>query len=677
MSSLKNINHQVKELRAQVEYHEHCYYVLDDPEIPDSEYDRIYLRLKELEEKNPDLVVPDSPTQRVGGSPEDKFNSVQHGIPMLSLDNAFSFNQVVDFSRRISDRLKIDKSISFSAEPKLDGMAISIIYIDGSLSVAATRGDGRTGEDVTHNIRTISSVPLRLRGKNIPSQLEIRGEVFMPLAAFEKLNARAREHSEKTFANPRNAAAGSLRQLDPKVTAKRPLDMFAHSVGAVKDYSLPDRHSEILRLFNDWGFKVCDQNKIVYGSDGCLKYYESIMKVRDSMPYEIDGVVYKVDQIKQQKKLGFISKAPRWALAHKFPAQEKTTRVNKIDWQVGRTGAITPVARLEPVSVGGVMVSNATLHNIDELERKDVRTGDEVSIRRAGDVIPEVVSVLVSKRLKRARKIKLPNECPECGSVIVRPEGEAVARCSGGLFCSAQRKEAIKHFASRRAFDIEGLGAKLIDQLVDKELVKTPADLFNKNIINLETLAELDRMSYKSAQNLLDAINLKRTIDLARFLYALGIREVGEATSLNLAENFRTLERIMHVSNDSEALEAIEDVGPVVANHIKVFFQQNHNREVINQLISIGEVEIQSVNKLSSDHLFSGKSIVITGALTSMTRDETKEVIQSLGGKVSSSLSAKTNYLICGDKPGSKLLKAQKLNVDVLDEPRFLLLLKN
>jgi DNA ligase (NAD+) len=672
------IRRQVAELRRRIEHHDYRYYVLDEPEIPDTEYDRLFSKLRALEERYPELVTPDSPTQRVGGKPLEQFATVEHGVAMLSLDNAFADEQVEDFGRRILDRLDIEGPIDFSAEPKLDGMAISLRYVGGMLEIAATRGDGRTGEDVTHNVRTIGAVPLRLKGSNPPPAIEVRGEVFMPLAGFERLNAEAREKGDKTFANPRNATAGSLRQLDPQVAAARPLSMFAYGVGLVEGIELPGLHSDVLRMLADWGFRTCPVNAVVSGIEGCLDYYRRIERERTKLPYEIDGVVYKVDDREAQGALGFVSRAPRWAIAHKFPAQEQVTIVNAVDWQVGRTGALTPVARLEPVAVGGVTVSNATLHNMDELERKDVRIGDTVSIRRAGDVIPEVVGVIRDKRKKGARKVKLPAKCPICGSAVVRSEDEAVARCSGGLFCSAQVKESLKHFVSRRAMDIEGLGSKLVEQLVDSGIVATPADLFDPDKVNVTALAELERMAEKSAQNVIRAIEASRDTTLARFLYGLGIREVGEATAQNLAAHFGSLDSLLAAADDTEALEAVADVGPIVADRIKQFFAEQHNRDVISDLIHQGGLRIAeaSVSRQGVGQPFAGKTFVVTGTLTSMTREEAKAEIQKRGGKVTGSVSGKTDYLVYGENPGSKLAKAEKLGVKLLDYETFTIFLQ-
>jgi DNA ligase (NAD+) len=672
----------LKKLRAAISHHDYRYYVLDDPEISDAEYDRLFRQLIELEHAYPDLITPDSPTQRVGGAPQAGFTKVEHAVPMLSLDNVFTIDELRAFGRRLGERLDETQPIVFSAEPKLDGMAISIRYEAGVLAVAATRGDGRTGEDVTHNVRTIGAVPLRLIGTGYPEILEVRGEVFMPRAGFADLNRRALANGEKTFANPRNAAAGSLRQLDPKIAASRPLSIFIYGTGLVMGGDLPDRHSQTLACLAGWGFRTCPAAEAVTGIDGCIEYYQRIQAIRDSLPYEIDGVVYKVNDYALQAELGFVARAPRWAIAHKFPAQEQFTTVRAIDWQVGRTGAITPVARLEPVAVGGVMVSNATLHNLDELERKDVRVGDTVSIRRAGDVIPEVVAVLLNRRPSRARRVGLPDRCPVCGSDVSRPEGEAIARCSGGLYCMAQRKESLKHFVSRRALDIDGLGSKLIDQLVDREILRSPADLFDPDRINVESLAGLERMADKSALKLMAAINKSRDVSLGRFLYAIGIREVGEATAQNLADYFGNLDALRAAAVKPEALQEVPDIGPVVAQNIATFFTQKHNCEVLGQLAGVnGALRIAASDRrakgVTGSAAFQGKSFVISGTLSSLSRDQAKDEIRRRGGKVAESVSSRTDYLVCGDKPGSKLEKARSLEVPVLDEAAFLELLSH
>jgi len=656
----------VESLREQIRHHNYQYHVLDDPDVPDAEYDRLVRKLQALEAENPELITPDSPTQRVGAEPVSEFGSIQHAIPMLSLDNAFSEEEVRDFHRRVTERLalSIDDDLSYSAEPKLDGAAVSLLYRDGQLVRGATRGDGSTGENITHNVRTIDTVPLILYGQGFPSTLEVRGEVYMPRAGFHAFNEQAAKKGEKTFVNPRNAAAGSLRQLDPRLTAERPLDFYVYSVGQVVGGLLPDRHSEILSQLQEWGFKVCPERKRVDGIDGCLAFYEDIGARRDSLSYDIDGVVYKVDRIAHQRELGFVSRAPRWAIAHKFPAEEELTVVRDIEFQVGRTGAMTPVARLEPVFVGGVTVSNATLHNMDELHRKDVRIGDTVIVRRAGDVIPEVAKVVLDRRPDQARIVNAPANCPVCGSEVVREEDEAVARCAGGLFCAAQRTEALKHFVSRRAMDIEGLGGKLIEQLVGMDRIKTPADLF---ALDKDELIAMERMGEKSADNLLDSIEKSKQTTLSRFLYGLGIREVGEATAGSLAGHYGKLKAI--VEADEMSLQAVPDVGPVVAGRIHQFFSEKHNVEVIERLVASGVTWPESDPvPISMDGALAGKTFVLTGALSGMTRNEAKERIQAAGGKVTGSVSRKTDFLVAGDKAGSKLAKAQKLDVKVLDE---------
>ena len=662
-------------LREQIRHHNYRYHVLDDPEVPDAEYDRLMRQLQTLEKEHPELVTDDSPTQRVGDTPVSAFGTVQHQVPMLSLDNAFEPDELREFHRRVTERLELEgdaDSLLYTAEPKLDGAAVSLLYENGQLMRGATRGDGTTGEDITHNVRTIDGIPLRLIGQGFPTTLEVRGEVFMPKAGFDAYNAKARAAGEKTFVNPRNAAAGSLRQLDPKLTAERPLDIYVYSVGRIDGGVLPATHSEVLERLQDWGLKTCPERSVVKGVDGCLAFYESIGAKRESLPYEIDGVVYKVDNLLQQRELGFVSRAPRWAIAHKFPAQEELTTVDGIEFQVGRTGAVTPVARLTPVFVGGVTVSNATLHNIDELHRKDVRVGDTVTIRRAGDVIPEVVSVISSRRPKGTRRVQLPKQCPVCGSAVTREDGEAVARCSGGLFCSAQRAEALKHFVSRKAMDIEGLGAKLIEQLVAVDRLKTPADIFN---LDKDELAELERMGEKSAENLVSSIKASRSTSLARILYALGIREVGEATAAALAEYFGKLDGIAS-ANEKELL-AVPDVGPVVAARIRSFFDEAHNRDVIVALQESGLHWPESEPQQNpTDGPLSGKTFVLTGTLSVLTRDEAKQQIQARGGKVTGSVSKKTDFVVHGEKPGSKLAKAQKLEVATLDESAFDKLLK-
>jgi len=656
-----NVALSLKGLREIIEHHNYRYFVLDDPEIPDIEYDRLLRELQDLETHFPDLITPSSPTQRVGARPLAKFSEARHELPMLSLDNAFSEAELRAFDKRLCDKLNIEQA-EYVAEPKLDGLAVSLLYEEGDLVRAATRGDGTTGEDITQNARTIASIPLRLLGQDWPQRLEVRGEVFMPRAGFDELNARARKNGEKTFANPRNAAAGSLRQLDPQVTATRPLAIYCYSVGLASD-ALPSKHYATLLKLKDWGLRVSPLVKQVSGIEACLQYYQDIGKQRSSLPYDIDGVVYKINRLDQQTALGFVSRAPRWAIAYKFPAEEALTVLTEVEFQVGRTGALTPVARLEPVEVGGVTVSNATLHNMDEVERKDIRIGDTVIVRRAGDVIPEVVSVVLAQRPKSVRKIKMPTHCPICESVVLRQKDEATARCTGGLYCSAQRKEAIKHFVSRRAMDIEGLGEKRVDQLVDNGLVEHVDDIYN---LTLEQLAGLERMAEKSALNLLQALEKSKTTTLARFVYALGIREVGEATARSLALHFGSLQAIS--AADEEALLKVQDVGPIVAAHLQAFFQEPHNREITENLQKAGIHWEENLPDLTQALPLQGKTYVLTGTLSGIKRDEAKARLQALGAKVSGSVSKKTTAVIAGEKAGSKRSKAESLGVEILNE---------
>ena len=657
---------KVESLRSQIRHHNYRYHVLDEPEVPDAEYDRLVRELQDLENKHPELVTADSPTQRVGAEPIKAFGTVQHILPMLSLDNAFSEDELNDFHRRVTERLEleIDANLNYAAEPKLDGAAVSLLYEKGQLMRGATRGDGTTGEDITHNVRTIDAVPLKLLNKGFPTTLEVRGEVFMPRDGFRAYNEQALKKGEKTFVNPRNAAAGSLRQLDPRLTAERPLDIYIYSVGVTEGGALPGCHSEILDRLQEWGFKVCPERKLVSGIRGCLEYYADIGRRRDALSYDIDGVVYKVDRLDYQQQLGFVSRAPRWAIAHKFPAEEELTIVRAIEFQVGRTGAITPVARLEPVFVGGVTVSNATLHNMDELHRKDVRVGDTVIIRRAGDVIPEVVRTVPDRRPKRTRIVRAPAKCPVCRSAVVREEGEAVARCTGGFICAAQRAEALKHFVSRRALDVDGLGSKLIEQLVAIDRIQTAADLYH---LERDELAGMDRMGEKSAENLLAAIERSKDTTLARFLYGLGIREVGEATARSLAAHYGKLTSIMKA--DEESLQTVQDVGPIVASRIHSFFAEKHNQKVVKGLIDSGLTWKETkASPKAADGPLAGKIFVLTGTMSNMTRDEAKDKIQAAGGKVTGSVSKKTNFVVYGDNAGSKLTKAQKLGIETIDE---------
>ena len=674
MTASKATMDKLESLKQQIRHHNYRYHVLDDPEVPDAEYDRLMRQLQAIESEHPELISDDSPTQRVGDTPISAFGTVQHQVAMLSLDNAFTPDELREFHRRVTERLELEEGadqLRYAAEPKLDGAAVSLLYENGQLVRGATRGDGTTGEDITHNVRTIDAIPLRLIGKGFPTTLEVRGEVFMPKAGFEAYNKKAEQAGAKTFVNPRNAAAGSLRQLDPKLTAERPLDMYVYSVGRIDGGALPETHSEVIERLKGWGLKTCPESAVVEGVEGCLAYYDGLNAKRDSLPYEIDGVVYKVDNLLQQRELGFVSRAPRWAIAHKFPAQEELTTVEGVEFQVGRTGAVTPVARLKPVFVGGVTVSNATLHNIDELHRKDVRVGDTVSIRRAGDVIPEVVGVIASRRPKGTKAVQLPKNCPVCGSAVTREGDEAVARCSGGLYCAAQRAEALKHFVSRKAMDIEGLGSKLIEQLVALDRIQTPADIFQ---LKKDELAEMERMGEKSAENLVDSIDQSRSTTLERFLYALGIREVGEATASALASYFGALDAIVGATEDE--LVEVPDVGPIVAARIRSFFDETHNRDVIEALQDSGVHWQESEPQRSpSKGGLSGKTFVLTGTLPSMTRDEAKQKIQACGGKVTGSVSKKTSYLVHGDKAGSKLAKAQELGVETIDEAGLIVLL--
>ncbi|MAD04374.1 MAG: DNA ligase (NAD(+)) LigA [Pseudoalteromonas sp.] len=661
---------QISQLRAQLEEHNHNYYVLDAPSIPDAEYDRLMRELSALEQANPEFQSPDSPTQKVGGAALDKFEQVTHQVPMLSLDNAFSEEEFAAFNRRIKERVMDNKELTFCCEPKLDGLAVSIIYRNGVLVQAATRGDGMVGENITQNVKTIRNVPLKLRGDDFPAELEVRGEVFMDSAGFAKLNSEAEKRGDKVFVNPRNAAAGSLRQLDSKVTAKRPLMFYAYSTGLVADGQLPEDHYQQLAKLTDWGLPLCPETKLVEGQQAALDYYQDILTRRSDLAYEIDGVVIKVNDKKLQERLGFVARAPRWAIAFKFPAQEEITQLLDVEFQVGRTGAITPVARLEPVFVGGVTVSNATLHNGDEIARLGVKIGDTVIIRRAGDVIPQITQVVLERRPDDAKEIEFPATCPICDSHVERIEGEAVARCTGGLVCQAQRKQAIKHFASRKALDVDGLGDKIVDQLVDRELIKTPADLF---ILKQGHFESLERMGPKSAKNLVNALQDAKQTTLAKFLYSLGIREVGEATAQNLANHFLTLEKITQASVD--ALTEVSDVGEIVAKHVRGFFSEEHNMDVVNALIEQG-IHWPELTAPSSDaQPLAGLTYVLTGTLSELNRNDAKARLQALGAKVSGSVSAKTDALIAGEKAGSKLTKAQDLGIDVLTEADLIALL--
>ncbi|RUO78892.1 DNA ligase [Idiomarina tyrosinivorans] len=653
---------RIAELSAQISQYNREYYEADQPTIPDAEYDRLFRELQQLEAEHPELADADSPTQKVGGQPLTAFTSVEHELPMLSLDNAFSDEELAQFIQRIEERLDISAAIAFCCEPKLDGAAVSLLYENQRLVRAATRGDGQTGEDITENVKTIKNIPLKLRG-DAPQRVEVRGEVFMPLAGFKRFNEGAQQRGEKVFANPRNAAAGSLRQLDSRITAKRPLHFYAYSLGAVSDeQALADSHYQRLQTLASWGLPICDEVRRVEQAQDCQAYYEDLLERRQQLAYEIDGVVFKVDAIALQQDLGFVARAPRWAIARKFPAQEELTQLRDVEFQVGRTGAITPVAKLDPVAVGGVVVSNATLHNADEIERLGVKIGDTVIIRRAGDVIPQVVSVVEARRPSDAKAIVFPSVCPICQSHVERVEGEAVARCSGGLVCSAQRKEAIKHFASRKAMDIDGLGDKIVDQLVEREQLSSPADLYRLTEIDI---ASLERMGKKSAQNLVKAIKASQQTSLARFIYALGIREVGEATARNLARHFGDFAELRKA--DVDALKAVPDIGDVVAKHIVHFFAEAHNNDVVDALLEHLQWDDVSVAEQQSNDL-AGKTYVLTGTLQSMTRDEAKQALLAHGAKVSGSVSTKTSAVIAGENAGSKLSKAESLGVEILTE---------
>ncbi|MHA3595768.1 NAD-dependent DNA ligase LigA [Yersinia enterocolitica] len=668
---MESIIQQINQLRTSLRHHEHLYHVLDAPEIPDAEYDRLMQQLRELEAQHPELITNDSPTQRVGAAPLDAFEQVKHEVPMLSLDNVFDEESYLAFDKRVHDRLKRADPLTFCCELKLDGLAVSLLYEDGELVRAATRGDGTTGENITANVRTIRAIPLRLQGDKLPRRVEVRGEVFMPLAGFEQLNDEARRKGGKVFANPRNAAAGSLRQLDPRITAKRPLTFFCYGVGLLEGGELPRSHIQRLMQFKAWGLPVSDRVKLCTGSEQVIAFYRQVEQDRGGLGFDIDGVVIKVDSLDLQEQLGFVARAPRWATAFKFPAQEQITQVREVEFQVGRTGAITPVARLEPVQVAGVIVSNATLHNADEIERLGLRIGDTVIVRRAGDVIPQVVGVVMDQRPQDAKEITFPEHCPMCGSDIERVEGEAVARCTGGLFCAAQRKEALKHFVSRRALDVDGMGDKIIEQLVEKQYVENPADLFTLTAVKL---TGLDRMGPKSAQNLIVALEKAKQTTFARFLYALGIREVGEATAANLAAHFRNLENLR--AADIEALKSVPDVGEVVARHVVNFLGEEHNQKVIEALEKvITWPEPQQIIAEEIDSPFAGKTVVLTGSLTILSRDEAKDRLAALGAKVSGSVSKKTDLVIAGEAAGSKLAKAQELGITVIDEAEMIRLL--
>ncbi len=666
---LSDAEQRILELRELIARYDYEYYALDAPSVPDSEYDKIYRELQALEHQYPNLVVPDSPTQRVSGTATNAFNSITHRQAMLSLNNAFEQSELEAFDKRIREALGVAQ-VEYAVEPKFDGLAITLTYEHGVFTQGATRGDGYTGEDVTHNLRTLRAIPMRLNCENLPELLEVRGEVLMLKRDFDKLNQAQLAKGEKLFANPRNAAAGSLRQLDAKVTATRPLTFFAYGLGVAEGIPALTSHSAAMSYLASLHFPVSSVRDVVQGVQGLSEYYEKIGQQRPQLPFDIDGVVYKVNQFNQQSELGFVSRAPRWAVAHKFPAQEALTLVEDITVQVGRTGAITPVARLKPVFVGGVTVTNATLHNEDEIRRKDILIGDTVSVRRAGDVIPEVVSVVLANRPLNARRFEMPTVCPECGSHILKQEDEAVARCTGGLFCPAQRKQAITHYASRRAMDIEGLGEKLVDQLVEANLVHTLADIYS---LDMPTLSNLERMAEKSAQNILDALNTSKNTTLARFIYALGMRNVGEATAKDLAKHFGNLKALMAAS--IEDLLEVNDVGPIVAESIRNFFTEDHNKSAIDALLNAGIHWVETEGRQQVTGKLVGKTFVLTGTLPSLSRDDAKALIEAAAGKVAGSVSKKTDFVVAGADAGSKLEKAQLLGIAILDEAGLLAVL--
>ncbi|BBP01558.1 NAD-dependent DNA ligase LigA [Sulfuriferula nivalis] len=667
MTTIAEIQDHIEQLRKQLEYHNYRYYVLDAPEVSDAEYDSLFRELQNLEQQYPQFITATSPTQRVGGAALSEFSHTTHSTPMLSLNNAFSDDDVIAFDRRVCEAVHVTEMI-YAVEPKFDGLAINLVYEHGQFVMGATRGDGYVGEDVTLNLRTIRAIPMSLATLTPPDRIEIRGEVLMLKADFQTLNQAQRNQGLKEFANPRNAAAGSLRQLDSRITATRGLHFFAYGVGECTGYVMPATHSAMMRQLAEWHLPVAKLVDVVQGVDGLLGYYQRVGEMREQLPFDIDGVVYKVDDLALQSQIGFVARAPRFAIAHKFPAQEATTVVLDIDVQVGRTGAITPVARLVPVQVGGVIVTNATLHNEDEIRRKDIRIGDSVNVRRAGDVIPEVVSVVLSRRPADVREFVMPTTCPVCGSHIVRLADEAIARCTGGLYCPAQRKQALWHFSSRRAMDIDGLGDKLIDQMVDEDIVHHPADLYR---LGLLSLMNLERMGEKSAQNILAAIEKSKQTTLARFIYALGIRHVGEQTAKDLARYFGNLDALMVA--DEETLIRVPDVGKVVANSVLQFFSEPHNRTVIELLLAMGVHwhDTMSVKDVV-DNPLSGSVFVVTGTLPNLSRDEAKAKIEAIGAKVAGSVSKKTTYVVAGADPGSKFIKAQELGVTIIDEAELI-----
>lgn len=670
---MSDISHRYQALKLEIQHHNHCYYVLDNPEISDAQYDALMQELLQIEASNPEFVTSDSPSQRVGDKPSGGFQTVTHAVPMLSLDNAFSNEDLTDFNKRLQERFNHIEPFSYVAEPKMDGLAISIRFEQGVFVQAVTRGDGVQGEDVTANVKTLKSLPLKLSGGEIPAVLEVRGEIFLSKKRFEQINAKQLEKGDKTFANPRNAAAGTLRQLDPKIVAQRQLNLYLYGWGEVSsDWQMPENYFEVLTQFAKWGLPTNPDMKLVTGVKGLTDYYDDLLERRERLAYEIDGIVYKLNNIALQQQAGFTARAPRWAIARKFPAQEVWTELLGIDIQVGRTGALTPVARLEPVEVAGVVVSNATLHNLDEIRRKDVRVGDTVIVRRAGDVIPEVAGVVMAQRKDELPEFSMPTTCPVCDSEVFKELDKAVYRCSGGLFCPAQAKRALEHFVSRKAMDIDGLGKQLVERLCDLEWIRHPNDIYRLHARKADLLS-LDRMGEKSVDNLLSSIESSKQTTLARFIYSLGIPEVGEVTAKSLAQHFKTIDGIQAAS--IEELVAINDVGEVVAGHVQAFFQQPHNLEVINDLVNQGVhwPAIEEVAPLAeSESVFAGKIVVVTGTLTFGSRDRAKEILTRLGAKVTGSISAKTDYLLAGEKAGSKKTKAESLGVQILTEQDFL-----
>ena len=667
---MKDIESKMKRLIDEINFHNYQYHGMDDPKISDHQFDKLVIELLDLEKENPQLIQVDSPTQRVGSKPIDGFTQIEHLTPMLSLDNVFTMEELMSFEKRAKDKLSLEENIEFIAEPKLDGVAVNLVYESGILSYATTRGDGSTGEDVTHNVLTIKSIPMKLKSSSPPKTIEIRGEIIISKNDFKTMNRDNADKDMKVFANPRNAAAGSIRQLDPNISKDRPLRFYAHGYGSLSDEDKFSKHYDVMDYLSDSGIVISPYSELVTGAEECARYYEKIDSLRDSLDFEIDGVVYKVNNISHQKELGFVSKAPRWAIAHKFSSIEVESKILDIDFQVGRTGTITPVAKLKPINVGGVIVSNATLHNMDEINRKDVRKGDYVFVRRAGDVIPEIVSVNKRKRSNITKRIIFPDQCPSCGSEIVRKQGESAAKCTGGSICPDQTKERLKHFVSRKAFDIEGLGERILDQLLETNMVSNASDLFR---LNIDDLMSLDRMGEKSSQKLISSIKKSKNISFDRFIYAQGINDVGLATSKSLSECFSSLEKLFNTEIDD--LLIIHDIGPVVANSIISFFNDSKNIENINRLIELGVVIIYESKKDSQ--ILNNKTFVITGTLKTMTRTDIKDLIEKNGGRVRSSISKKTSYLVAGNNPGSKIKKAADIGVNIINEEQLMGLIKN